>query len=246
MKISREVIRFIILRTLGNFLLLASLYGISRTLGPAVLLESKYRLNQMRNVRYQIAWKGVVAEDETEVLSEEPTPTPEIINNTLFGQISGGDKVEFLEPVSSKFGIIIPKIGANAPIAPNIDAGKPDIYLDALKKGVAHAAGTVFPGVTGNIFLFAHSTDNFWNVGRYNAIFYLLKELEKGDEVDLFLNGKRHIYRVTNKLIVDPTEIEYLTRQTNYEQLTLQTCWPPGTTFKRLIILAVPEKDFRE
>ncbi|KKS75032.1 MAG: hypothetical protein UV46_C0027G0005 [Candidatus Gottesmanbacteria bacterium GW2011_GWC2_42_8] len=111
---------------------------------------------------------------------------------------------------------------------------------------VAHAAGTVFPGVTGNIFLFAHSTDNFWNVGRYNAIFYLLKELEKGDEVDLFLNGKRHIYRVTNKLIVDPTEIEYLTRQTNYEQLTLQTCWPPGTTFKRLIILAVPEKDFRE
>ena len=246
MKISREVIRFIILRTLGNFLLLASLYGISRTLGPAVLLESKYRLNQMRNVRYHIAWKGVVAEDETEVLSEEPTPTPEIINNTLFGQISGGDKVEFLEPVSSKFGIIIPKIGANAPIAPNIDAGKPDIYLDALKKGVAHAAGTVFPGVTGNIFLFAHSTDNFWNVGRYNAIFYLLKELEKGDEVDLFLNGKRHIYRVTNKLIVDPTEIEYLTRQTNYEQLTLQTCWPPGTTFKRLIILAVPEKDFRE
>ena len=179
-------------------------------------------------------------------MSEKPTPTPEIINNTLFGQISGGDKVEFLEPVSSKFGIIIPKIGANAPIAPNIDAGNPDIYLEALKKGVAHAAGTVFPGVTGNIFLFAHSTDDFWNVGRYNAIFYLLKELERGDEVDVFLNGKRHIYRVTNKLIVDPTEIEYLTRQTNYEQLTLQTCWPPGTTFKRLIVLAVPEKDFRE
>ncbi|KKS75033.1 MAG: hypothetical protein UV46_C0027G0006 [Candidatus Gottesmanbacteria bacterium GW2011_GWC2_42_8] len=138
MKISREVIRFIILRTLGNFLLLASLYGISRTLGPAVLLESKYRLNQMRNVRYHIAWKGVVAEDETEVLSEEPTPTPEIINNTLFGQISGGDKVEFLEPVSSKFGIIIPKIGANAPIAPNIDAGKPDIYLDASRPRGRH------------------------------------------------------------------------------------------------------------
>ncbi|OGG15438.1 hypothetical protein A3D77_03000 [Candidatus Gottesmanbacteria bacterium RIFCSPHIGHO2_02_FULL_39_11] len=246
MKQKKEVLRFVIIRTAGNFLLLASLYGIGRTLGPAVLLESRYRLNQMRNVRYQIAWKGVVAEDETEVLSEEPTTTPEIINNTLFGQISGGDKVEFLEPVSAKFGIIIPKIGANAPIAPNIDAGNPDIYLAALKKGVAHAAGTVFPGVTGNIYLFAHSTDNFWNVGRYNAIFYLLKELEKGDEVDLFLNGKRHIYRVTNKLVVDPTEIEYLTRQTNYEQLTLQTCWPPGTTFKRLIILAVPEKDYKE
>lgn len=247
MKLKKEVLRFVIIRTAGNFLLLASLYGIGRTLGPAVLLESQYRLNQMRNIRYQIAWKGAVAQkEELPAERKEPTPTPEAVKNTLFGQISGGDKVEFLEPVSSKFGIIIPKIGANAPIAPNIDAGNPDIYLAALKKGVAHAAGTVFPGVTGNIFLFAHSTDDFWNVGRYNAIFYLLKELEKGDEVDVFLNGKRHIYRVTNKLVVDPTEIEYLTRQTNYEQLTLQTCWPPGTTFKRLIVLAVPEKDYKE
>jgi hypothetical protein len=40
--------------------------------------------------------------------------------------------------------------------------------------GVAHAKGTVFPH-KGNIYLFAHSTDNWWNVGRYNAVFYLLK-----------------------------------------------------------------------
>ena len=133
-------------------------------------------------------------------------------------------------------------LGAPGVVDGHLASGRPA----ARREGVAHALGTYFPGQGGNIYLFSHSTDNFWNVGRYNAIFYLLKELEKGDEVDLFLNGKRHIYRVTNKLVVDPTEIEYLTRQTNYEQLTLQTCWPPGTTFKRLIVLAVPEKDFRE
>ena len=108
---------------------------------------------------------------------------------------------------------------------------------------MAHAAGTVFPGVAGNIYLFAHSTDAFWNVGRYNAIFYLLKNLEKGDEIDIFFMGVRHIYKVTEKLTVNPGEIRYLTATLPYEQLTLQTCWPPGTTLKRLIILARPEKD---
>jgi len=43
--------------------------------------------------------------------------------------------------------------------------------LPILQKGIAHAQGSVFPGMQGNIYLFAHSTDNWWNVGRYNAVF---------------------------------------------------------------------------
>ena len=232
----REVIKFIIIRTIGNFLVLTSIWGIGMTLGPAAYLEVLYRFNQLRNIRYELAFQPKAEPPE---ITEELPP----VNSTFFGQIAGGDKIEFIQPVSAEFAIVIPKIGANAPIMPNVNAADPNIYLPVLKDGVAHALGTVFPGVVGNIFLFAHSTDNFWNVGRYNAIFYLLKELEQGDEVNLIYKGKRYIYRVTNKLIVDPTEVEYLTKQVNYEQLTLQTCWPPGTTFKRLIVLARPEKD---
>ena len=88
--------------------------------------------------------------------------------------------------------------------------------------------------------MFAHSTDNFWNIGRYNAIFYLLKELEKGDEIDIFYNGRRYIYQVSEKQIVDPAQVEFINQPTVTEQLTLQTCWPPGTTFKRLIVIAKP------
>ena len=105
-------------------------------------------------------------------------------------------------------------------------------------------AGTVFPGVGGNIYLFAHSTDAFWNVGRYNAVFYLLKELSNGDEIDVFYNGVRHKYIVYNKSIADPSEVRYLTEVVPYEKLTLQTCWPPGTTLKRLLVFARPENDF--
>ncbi|PJC82271.1 hypothetical protein CO007_00285, partial [Candidatus Roizmanbacteria bacterium CG_4_8_14_3_um_filter_36_10] len=90
-----------------------------------------------------------------------------------------------------------------------------------------------------HIFLFAHSTDYFWNVGNYNAVFYLLNKLEKNEEVNLFYQGTRYVYRVIGKEIVDPSQVQYLTRKTNREFLTLQTCWPPGTTLKRLLVFAV-------
>lgn len=237
---SHDKLKFIILRTVGNFLFLFSLWGIALTIGPAIYYEALFRYNHVRNVTYALAPTYTAPKQQTVIAN--PTPIP-IIQHSFFGDLVGGNKVEFLSPISSQFGIIIPKIGANAAILPNIDAGKQDVYLNALKQGVAHAMGTVFPGVPGNIYLFAHSTDAFWNVGRYNAVFYLLKELGNGDEIDIFYQGVRHTYRVVNKLIIDPSEVHYLTDSLPYEQLTLQTCWPPGTTLKRLLILARPEGD---
>jgi sortase A len=66
-----------------------------------------------------------------------------------------------------------------------------------------------------------------------------LGKLEKGDEVNIFYKGQRFVYKVIDKKIVDPEQVEYLTRKTNKEFLTLQTCWPPGTTLKRLLVFAV-------
>ncbi len=147
-------------------------------------------------------------------------------------------EVEFLVPQDPDFSIVIAKIAANAKVLSNIDTSDEKIYLDALNKGVAHALGTKFPGESGHIFLFAHSTDYFWNVGTYNAIFYLLNKLEKGDEIDIFFKGQRYIYKVVNSVIAEPSQVEYLTRKSNKEFLTLQTCWPPGTTLKRLLVFA--------
>jgi LPXTG-site transpeptidase (sortase) family protein len=240
---TQEKLKFIILRTLGNFFVLFAAFGIAMTFGPVIYLEALYYFNAARNIRYVTKSSQLEKKDGQPVFEIEPadlSPTPKF---TLFGQLTGGNKTEILSPVSSRFGLIIPKIGANVEIFPNVDAANPQIYLPVLQKGVAHAAGTVFPGVSGNIYLFAHSTDAFWNVGRYNAVFYLLNKLEKGDEIDIFSNGVRHIYKVTEKKIVNPSEVEYLTKPLPYEQLTLQTCWPPGTTLKRLIVIAKPERD---
>ncbi|KXK11241.1 MAG: Sortase family protein [Microgenomates bacterium OLB23] len=141
-------------------------------------------------------------------------------------------------PKDPNFSIIIPKLGANANVVANVDSANPDQYLPALEAGVAHAAGTKFPGERGHIYLFAHSTNTFTNVSRFNAIFYLLYKLEPGDEINVYYQGVRHTYHVTGKAIVDPSEVEYITRTSETETLTLQTCWPPGTIAQRMLIFA--------
>lgn len=135
------------------------------------------------------------------------------------------------------FSIVIPKIKAESKIIANIDAGNAKEYQPALMKGVAHAKGTVFPGMTGTIYLFAHSTDAPWNISRYNAVFYLLRELETGDMIVIFFNSKRYNYLVSEVKIVERTENDFF-NQKEEELLVLQTCYPPGTTQKALLIFA--------
>lgn len=191
--------------------------------------EIRFFVNQITGKKYQ------------SVVTPKKDQQQEKLEKGLLSRSLKFNKIEFLTPVDPNFSIVIPKIGANARILANIDPADEKIYLPALQKGVAHALGTAFPGEGGHIFLFAHSTDYFWNVGYYNAIFYLLYKLEKGDEVDLFYQGKRYTYRVLGKEIVDPSQVEFLTRKSNREFLTLQTCWPPGTTLKRLLVFAIKE-----
>ena len=144
-----------------------------------------------------------------------------------------------LTPVNEGFGIVIPKIGANAAIVPNVDPHDSNIYQVALTKGVAHAKGTAMPGQPGNIFLFSHSSVNFYEAVRYNSIFYLLTKLEFGDEINLYYQGNKYSYKVTSKTIVPATSVQYLKGLGNGRQtVTLMTCWPPGTTYKRLLVIA--------
>lgn len=136
------------------------------------------------------------------------------------------------------FGIVVPKIGANSKIVPNVDPYNSKEYQWALTKGVAQAKGSVVPGHIGNIFLFAHSSENFYEALTYNSVFYLLDKLEKGDKIYLFYLKKKYVYEVTGKKLVDPKDVSYLNIRSSDQTVTLMTCWPPGTTFKRLLVQA--------
>lgn len=143
-----------------------------------------------------------------------------------------------MQPLDTDFGIIIPKIGANARVVPEVDWQDARVYQKALQQGVAHAAGTALPGELGNVFIFAHSGVDFSEAARYNAVFYLMNKLVPGDEVRLFRKGKEYRYAVVETKKVASDAVEYLAQDESREILTLMTCWPAGTTLKRLIVRA--------
>lgn len=149
---------------------------------------------------------------------------------------------EIIYPQDEEFGIVIPKIAANSRIIANVNWQNSQEYQRALTKGVAHARGSALPGTSGNIFLFAHSGVDFYEATRYNAVFYLVNKLEKGDEIDIFYQKQKFAYKVLEKTTVNPEEISYLEGDAGDKTLTLMTCWPPGTTLKRMIVIAEQEK----
>jgi LPXTG-site transpeptidase (sortase) family protein len=235
----KQIFKFLILRTIGNFMVLFAIFGICATFGPAIYYEISFKIVQARGVEYVIANAPKVPQVIKTGNQNANLPTTGVDN---FAAVLAGAKQQVLVPKDSEFSIVIPKIGASSKVFADVDPADENQFLPILMKGVAHAQGSVFPGMKGNVYLFAHSTDNFWDVGRYNAVFYLLKDLKKGDEVVIFYKSVRHEYVVTDSKIMDPNQVFYLIKgQQNQEQLILQTCWPPGTTWQRLLIFAKPK-----
>ncbi len=144
-------------------------------------------------------------------------------------------------PVNGDFAIVIPKIGANAPVVADVDPYDEVIYRHALHDGIAHAMGTKYPGEPGNTFLFAHSSDDFITGGRYNAVFYLISKLEPGDRFSIAYQGDLYEYRVFDTKTVPADDVKYLNALSEENTVTLMTCWPAGTDYRRLLVFGVLE-----
>lgn len=215
--------RILIVRTIGNFLVLGSLFAMGYTFWPVGKAFLAHTFDSLTGKKFEAA---TIA-----------TAGPQ-----TFGSLLGKSdpNIKVLVPKDPNFSIIVEKIGADAPIVPSVDASNKAAYTAALKRGVAHALGTSFPGEPGVTYLFAHSTDTIFNVPRFNAVFYLLKDLTAGDKIVIFFQGKRYDYVVNQTKITDPTDVSYFTMKTDKQLLVLQTCYPPGTTWKRLLVVAEP------
>jgi len=147
------------------------------------------------------------------------------------------DKKEEIVAVDKEFSLIVPKIGANSKVVPDVDPYNSQVYQRELTKGVAHAKGTVYPGQVGNSFYFAHSSDNFYNANRYNSVFYLLNKLEKDDVFYFVYKEEIFKYKVLQVKLVSAESIDYLKGTTERKLATLMTCWPAGTTLQRLVVV---------
>ncbi len=226
---SKKFRKLLVLRFLTYFSILTGIAVISLELGPVIGAEFNYRKDQLFGIKYEIAPKIVTSTGEE---SPESQPAPQ----TGFGEVSTSENI--IKPVSTDYGIVIEKINANAKIVPDVNTASEKAYVAALAQGVAEAQGSTKPGQNGNLFLFSHSTDSPWNIVRFNAIFYLLRELDPGDRIIVFYQGRRYNYIVFDKQIAKPDDLSFLTNRYDSPVLTLQTCDPPGTTLNRLIVRA--------
>lgn len=206
------------LRGVGAGIIAYAIIFFMFTYGPVIKEEISYRLGQKTQATTALNLQDLAKAKTTVEVQEEA--------ETL--------------GINSYFSVFIPKIDAKANIIANVDASDEGSYTEALAEGIAHARGTYFPGQGKRVYLFSHSTDSPLNFARYNAVFYLLGKLEKGDQITVFFADKKYTYQVTDKQTVAATDTEWLVGGSNEEELVLQTCDPPGTTWRRLVVVAKP------
>lgn len=140
--------------------------------------------------------------------------------------------------------IIVPRIGKNIPLV-DISVTKSfdfdhmeNIFMQELENGVVRYPGSALPGEKGNSFIFGHSSNYPWIKGNYNDVFALLDNVEYGDQIIVFYNQKKYVYTVREKKVVKPGDVKALERDPNKTELSLMTCWPVGTTLKRMLVFA--------
>lgn len=132
--------------------------------------------------------------------------------------------------------IKIPKIKVSAPVVYEPSISEPAIQK-ALRGGVVHYGTSPKPGQAGNSVIVGHSSNDWWEPGKYKFVFVLLDKLIVGDKFSVNYNSKRYVYKVTESKVVEPTDLSVLAQTAN-PTMTLITCTPPGTSWKRLVVKA--------
>lgn len=106
-----------------------------------------------------------------------------------------------------------------------------------LTKHLVNYPGTGIPGKNGNAVIFGHSTlPQLFNSKDYKTIFANAYKLKNGDNIYASIMGVTYTYKIFNTIVVDSSDTSALIQDYDNSYLTLVTCTPPGTIWKRLIV----------
>lgn len=141
------------------------------------------------------------------------------------------------DPPSAEPRLIIPKIQVNAPVVYDEPSTQEFRVQRALERGVVHYGSTPVPGQSGNAVFVGHSSNTYWARGGYKFVFALLNKLTPEDEIIMDYQSKRYHYKVNEVKEVKPTDFSVLNPH-NQPTISLITCVPPGTSWRRLVVTA--------
>ena len=137
--------------------------------------------------------------------------------------------------------LIIPKINVNIKVVYDVKTLEENAIQEGLNHGVVHynlPGANSLPGQIGNTVLLGHSSNDIFAPGDYKFAFVQLDRMEKDDIFYINYQGKRYVYRVTEKKVILPTELNALQINNGKPMATLITCTPLGTALKRLLVIA--------
>ncbi len=121
----------------------------------------------------------------------------------------------------------------------NIKDARVIVGGEDLKNSLVHYLPQSAPGEYGNVVIFGHSTlPQLYDPKDYKTIFTYLPSLERGDKILIKAGGGEYEYEVYDMIVVDPDQVSVLEQRNDAAYLTLITCVPPGTYWKRLVVRA--------
>lgn len=220
-----------------------NVYAESARSIDTILSTSDAQITTKTNIEEEVENRAIIeekiAQKNPEMVYSRSYGAENLLSNIPLGS---SEKATFdVTPLENR--IIIPKLGKNIPLLDvNHDEGVPftemhKIFMNELQKGIVRYPGTAKPGEIGNAFIFGHSSNYYWEHGEYNTVFAALDTLENGDEIIVYYNQKKFVYKVTDRSVVKPGDTKVLdSRDKNKKEISLMTCWPVGTTNERLII----------
>jgi len=138
-------------------------------------------------------------------------------------------------PKTTSYTISIPKLKIKDASVTTVD--------NDLAKHLVNYGGTAIPPDKGNAVVFGHSTlPQLFQEGNYKTTFTYLYELSEGDEIIVKVASKTYKYKIESVIVIDPENTSVLEQTYDDSYLTLITCTPPGTIWKRLVIKSRLEK----
>lgn len=112
-----------------------------------------------------------------------------------------------------------------------------------IDKHLINYLGTSIPADNGNAVIIGHSTlPQLFDPKNYKTIFanaYLLRE---GDEIIANIDNIAYTYKIESIRVVDPEDTSAFVQTFDNSYLTIITCTPPGTIWKRLVIRSALQK----
>lgn len=189
------------------------------------------------------------AQDITSPIPQLNIATPSNLKHLVFSRLNELDHTDYSNaknwfpnyPTQNthtgvlKYSLAIPKIHIMNAVVSTSD--------NDLSSHLVNFGGTAIPPQKGNAVIFGHSTLPQWfDPKNYKTIFAHAYELRVGDDIIATIDTVSYTYKIYQITVVDPEDTSLFAQLYDNSYITLVTCTPPGTTWKRLVIKAILQK----